>query len=678
MRALGKLTPRLLILITILVVLSGVAAWLHFGPRPSVPPQTDYAASLHTPASPAVPVQLDSLGKNKFPEQLVDPDQQSGIFAKHLLRMIKGFQSELGIDMQIVIANLDETDIGIQAEKIFQLRDIGRQAGTGGILIYIDHGRRLAKLEVSHSLEGILTDSTAGLIAKNQLAPYTAYNAMGMALMDALHYLKDYLYLASIKGQLILDKRYTARPEYVDKTAMLSGGAGAFANIKTMKFDADWKRQLSKAERSAYQASSDPMQSAEAFIRVLKDLIGDPTLELFSVESNIMRAYYPVAPFEYLQRYRALDKSRPLRVIKQGDYAVVTSSNPAHGFAPIMLKRVDKLWRIDTVELWKNIFFDGKGRYYLRNSNTPYLFGLAQFGPGKAMDAAALSIPARRIHETIRLLQSQSSALAHFQLAEIYFRNTFTALAALEHYEQAVRLAPNDPQFAEVLADRYIHLYFPDAAVPLLEKMGWVTLLKLAEAYAMIKDYKKVEQAARKVLEANPYSLYGLHWLAWSLKKQEKKTEYRKIQKQITLLRKDPTERAAFVWLSFSPVEPTFINANTVNVNGTTVYGHSEFSITMSNHSKRDVTIKSLKFYSHGDRRSSGLGDIKNYFNYPGQNNILPAGASITYHKTWGFTVPVPDRNMTYDFALCWQGVDDTKQQCETQRLHLKAEALLQ
>ncbi len=35
---------------------------------------------------------------------------------------------------------------------------------------------------------------------------------------------------------------------------------------------------------------------------------------------------------------------------------------------------------MDHVETWKNLFFDTDGNYFLRNYNTPYRFGLEQFG----------------------------------------------------------------------------------------------------------------------------------------------------------------------------------------------------------------------------------------------------------------------------------------------------------
>ena len=105
-----------------------------------------------------------------------------------------------------------------------------------------------------------------------------------------------------------------------------------------------------------------------------------------------MRAHYPLARFEELQRLQRIESSQPLELLERGDYAVATSRQPAAGFVPILLHREHGLWRVDLVETWKNLFFDADGNYFLRNSNTPYAFGLKQFGTGRYYDIGALPL----------------------------------------------------------------------------------------------------------------------------------------------------------------------------------------------------------------------------------------------------------------------------------------------
>ena len=658
-------------LLVLLVLLSLISGYLYYTGWWIQTDTQDGIASNSQTIKQIKTLTLNELDTNHYPARVLDTENQIGIYVDKLRMWSEHAEKNLGLDIQFIVTHLTENDIGAQAAKLFSIRRIGQNAKTGGILILIDPRQGKAKIEVSYQLEGVLTDSVAGRIAKTQLAPYVSYKSIGMALMDTMKYIQDYIYLAAMQGQIELDPKFRSTTEYLAKQDLFSGGAGGFAKLSDLSIDRDFKRPLNAKEVDPYRPSSDPLQSAEAVIRVYRDLIGDPNLDLFTAESKIQRRVYPVAPFEYWTHYRALSKSRPFVLVTQGEYAVLTSNNPAYGFFPIMLKKEAGLWRMDLVETWKNMFFNKEAKYYLRNSNMPYSFGMSQYGEPDAYNVAALPVSGTELPGLMQKLTQTNTAQAHFQLAELHFRNSFTALEALKHYEMAVDMAPNYPRYAEILADRYLYLYFPQAAIPILKKQGRVALLKLAQAYAQAGDYQQVETSARAVLESNPYSAYALQWLVWSLDKQGRKSESENYKKQLGTLLQDPEQRSRFVWLSFTPREPVYHTETTVNVGATKVYGHSEFSVTMTNYSNRDVEIKSLVFSSRGDHGVSGLGDIKGYFQYSNKNYILAAKESVVRNKTWGFTIPVKDKNMTYDFELCWQGVGDSNKQCEVQRLNL-------
>ncbi|MGH8250930.1 MAG: TPM domain-containing protein [Steroidobacteraceae bacterium] len=661
--------PGNLRLVLLLSLLVAVVAYALLGERQWFRKSPPYAAESQDPAVAAA--SIDALAAAPA-GRVVDPDGIAGVFAEHLVQMGDTHLHDLGVDIQIVIAGLHDGDIGAAAARLFNARRIGEDSPTGGILILVDPRNRRAKIEVSHALEGVLTDGTVGWVAKNQLAPYASYNAIGMALMDTMHMITDYLYVAALQGRLVLGEQFKARAEYQSRAESLSGGAGAATDIKDVRFDDHFKRPVGQDRATLYAPSSDPLESAEAFSRALRDMVGDPGLALFTPESGLMRSIQPVAPFEYRQRFARLEESRPLRAIVRGDYAVVTSERPAHGFVPILLKRIDGSWRVDAVETWKNLFFGPDGEYFLRNANTPYLFGLSKYGRAESLDALALPIPASELPELINRLQSQETALAHFRLGEIYFRNTFSALTALHHYETAVALAPRDPLYAEVLAERYLHLWFPDAAIRLLQKQGPYAYLKLARAQLMAEDLPAAEQALNKALELNPFSVDAL-WLLADLSGRQGDAETKEqLVALVHGLQRDRLGHAKPVALTFKPAGPQFHANGRVRVAETDVYGYSEFAVTMTNTSGRPVRIEKVILRSLGDAASSGLGDIVGYFRFPDVDRVLSAGASASFHKEWGFVTPIKDRRMTYQFETCWQGLDEPKRQCAIQRLHLE------
>ncbi len=187
-----------------------------------------------------------------------------------------------------------------------------------------------------------------GRIARDQLAPYVSYGAAGMAVMDVLHYLRDHVYLSAALGRLSLpeDMRNAA---YLEYERYVSGGAGAKDELPKVPMDADLKIAV-PAARARYAPSSDVKESVAAFLRATADFAGDPTLDLFTPGSRLMRAHYPLAPFEELRRFERIEASKPLQYIVEGDYAVATSEHPARGFVPILLHREQGVWRIDQVK----------------------------------------------------------------------------------------------------------------------------------------------------------------------------------------------------------------------------------------------------------------------------------------------------------------------------------------
>jgi hypothetical protein len=105
----------------------------------------------------------------------------------------------------------------------------------------------------------------------------------------------------------------------------------------------------------------------------------------------------------------------------------------------------------------------------------------------------------------------------------------------------------------------------------------------------------------------------------------------------------------------------------TLDVDGTKVFDHSKFGVTLQNNSRRTVEIDSVMLTSMGNAAASGLGDIKGYWRYPQGNNRLGPGERVYFEKQWGFTVDTGHRHVRYVFHTCWHGVGSQVRQCRTQ-----------
>jgi tetratricopeptide (TPR) repeat protein len=647
---------------------AGLLAWRFESRGVEAPPRTG------TPAPPpeAGASDADALSLSRNPGPVADAGGVLSHFGHILATQAETFDEDLGIEVHVATFASPERSAEALAPEVFDLRAIGKKAPTGGLLVLLNPARREARIEVSYALEAVLPDALVGRIAHDQLAPYAASGMAGMAVMDALHFLKDFLTQQAIDGRLVLADSYRARPAFVERMRFLSGGAGSSVVWPSADELArrDFKAPIPPAERAAYAPGAEPLASAEALFRAYRDLAGDPSLELFTEGSRCNRRFYPVAPYEELQRARRLEDSRPWRVIEQGDYAVVTSDQRAPGFVPVLLQRTGGLWRVDLVETWKNLRFDRDGNYIVDNGSHPYGFGLAAFGSAGPNDVEAWDLGEGSLEEVIARLEATPGALYEYLLAEVLFRNCFTVEAALEHYEQAVREAPKAPLFQESLGRRAEFVAFPDLAIEAYGKLGDAAAYDLALAYAGKGDARQALHFAQRALALNPYDSDALQTARAQLEALGDDAGAREIAARQDALARAPERKELPATLRFDPPRPILEIGEPTKVDGATVYDHSQFSVTLENPSRRPIEILRVNLISAGTGARSGLGDIRSYWSYPSGPNRLAAGEAVTFGKTWGFTVDSAHEQLSYIFELCWRGENDVKQ-CRSQRVDL-------
>jgi tetratricopeptide (TPR) repeat protein len=645
----------------------GFVAWRRFpsGLWPQPPTHR-----IREPAPPPPVSDPEQVSRARFPGHVADGARMLPLFSHTLEHMAQTWSDDLGIDFQVVTLADPDHPVEVLAPKVFQVRRIGGDSPVGGILVLLDPVRGEARIEVSYTLEGAFPDALVGRIAHDQLAPYASYRLAGMAVMDGIHQLKDWAWLQSARGTIALPDSYKAREAFRSRMRFLSGGAGAQVRLADFPVDRDLKARVPAARRARYAPSSDPRASAEAFQRVLQDLAGDPSLELFTEGSRIMRASYPMAPFESFERAARLEDSKPLRAIVQGDRAVVTSDHPVHGFVPVLLVRQGGLWHVDMVETWKNLFFDWDGNYHLANSNTPYAFGLAAYGSADAKDVAAFpGLDGDRLPAVLARLEKTPGPVAAFVRGEILFRNCFVFVEALHAYEQAVDKAPQDALFLDTLADRALYLGFPELAAQTYRKMSPQPHLAISRALAQAEDLPGAEEEARQAVSRNPYDPEALRQLEWTLRREKKEGEAAEVAGTLQTLAKDRDRRWAPVTLSFDPPNPVLVTASPMMSQGQAVYDHSTFSVTMTNPSARSVVIDQVRLISVGTGHPSGLGEIRDYWKYPAGGHVLGPGESVSFWRLWGYVVETRQQQVSYIFDYCWHGRASGKRQCRDERI---------
>jgi tetratricopeptide (TPR) repeat protein len=650
--------------LALLLLLGACAAGALYRYQSQVAPAESAAAKPRP--SVAVPAVAPGAAQVAEHARIDDAAGILGPFGPRLARTADAFHADLGIDIRVITTTAADESIEEQANALFEQHQIGRDAPVGGLLILLNPKLASARIEVGYTLEGALTDHHMGQLARDQLAPYTSYAAAGMALMDVLHYLRDHVLLSVALERLSLPENFKTAKAYLDFQRFVSGGAGAKARLSSLPIDAELKQTISGKQRVQYAPSSEPQESIDAFLRASTDLAGDPTLELFTEGSRLMRKHYPYAPFEVLRRLERIELSKPLKLIVQDDYAVATSDRPAQGFVPVLLHREQGVWRVDLVETWKNLFFDADGNYFLRNSNTPYAFGLKQFGSGGSFDMAAVPMRDVSIERWLEALDRHDALLSYWR-AEIWLRNAFVFPQALLAFESARRAAPHDPLILEKFGERARYLGFPELAIPALETIGRGIEMSLADAYNETGDREGARRWLDRALAENPHDLYALRWRAHLAKQWGDQTEERRTQEMIADLERDPEQPHGQVMLYFNPASPRFDPDSAVLVDGTKVFDHSKFGVTIHNTSNRPVEIEKVQLTSMGTAAPSGLGDIKNYWRYPRGGRQLGAREHVYFDKQWGFVRDTGHRHVRYVFHTCWHGVGSKIRQCRTQ-----------
>jgi tetratricopeptide (TPR) repeat protein len=274
-----------------------------------------------------------------------------------------------------------------------------------------------------------------------------------------------------------------------------SGGAGAQVALPDAPSHTEFKRRVPDERRARYAPSADPLESAAAFQRTRTDLVGDPTLELFTEGSRVMRARYPVAPYEEWLRADGFERSRPHELLVRGDRAFLGSKSPARDFVPILMVREEGLWRIDLVETFKNFFFDQHGRMQLVNLANPYAVFVPEAKARRDESLAPLDLGGESIEAAIARLEPSTLAGDRFQLAEILMRNCFVFAEALPLYAEAAEAAPWDVTIVLTFADRAAYTFMHAAAIEAVAGLGprhWSRVAWLYEAAgepALARDY---------------------------------------------------------------------------------------------------------------------------------------------------------------------------------------------
>jgi hypothetical protein len=384
------------------------------------------------------------------------------------------------------------------AELFSQLR-IGARRNGRGILYVYSVKENLLKIEVSYALEGDIPD-----IYCRRLEEAAKTYMLSEVPQD---FISELIITTNLRatGATGAEGATPSRPQWVNGD-FLSGGGGALAHgfSKTLADYQDAIRRLPEAALKDYLPSADANVSVERYLTSLAAGIGDPRLPLVTEGSRLFRA---IVPRDQVQQQRIAEFFRaagPYRLVLTGNLALAVPQ-PDHSNLPIVLRRgTDDLWYVDEPKSWTYFHrFEDSVNFFVKYSDNPFLGALRELHVPNAqyaiygthagtppMPAYPYSLAAAIEAQEEKIREAPRDAANHAALGDLYLFESNWLSKAIESYEQASALAPDELEYRWRLMDLYLNASQVDKMLAELKYLA-ERLPADGQTQAWYRDYTK-------------------------------------------------------------------------------------------------------------------------------------------------------------------------------------------
>ncbi len=413
--------------------------------------------------------------------QSVDPENipyckdYTSILGTQALGISRAFEvycRELNFNfMTVFIPELDDQNIQNKAVEIFENFRVGEKKDGRGILLLVSRKENSIKFEVGYNLENIFTDAFCGYLSHNSIRALIDPDPTKVILKlnGIILALNSRMNIAKNKYEYEIVHSWE-KVGFKGKYSHISGGAGAKQKLNNMVDS--YTELLTEKQRYLFTAGDTPKQTLDVFIQVLRLIIKDPYLDIYSDATKILRCTQDWDFYSSVKFLFSLEKCRPFKITIHGRFAVAKpTSEQNSGWPFFLVQGIDGKWRLDEVRLIQNCIIDKNGILKVSTRckdgynfiNDPYIF---------AYNGTADEIE-----------QQQKLAL------EIEDINLFNQI---NHYDSLINNSPDDWKLYWKLSQLYLFCNSIEMAYPLIDK---VMLLKsddfamFEEAAFIIRDY---------------------------------------------------------------------------------------------------------------------------------------------------------------------------------------------
>jgi TLP18.3/Psb32/MOLO-1 phosphatase superfamily protein len=348
------------------------------------------------------------------------------------------------------------------ADLLTQLRVGARRNGRGILYLYAVK-ENLLKIEVSYALEGDIPD-----VFCHRLEEAAKTYMLSEVPQD---FISELIITTNLRG-IGSAGTAVALPRWLNDE-FLSGGAGALAHgyRRTLQDYQRAIRRLPQAGLDEFAPSADAAESVRRYLASLARGIGDPRLPLLTEGSQMFRAVVPRNEEQQQRIGEFFASAGGYRLLFAGDLGLVVPG-PGKSNLPIVLRRgSDGLWYVDEAKAWTYFHrFEDDVNFFVKYADNPFFAALrlehvpnmqsAVYGdhlrtPQPAAYPFALATAVRAGEEEIRAAPAVAANYA--ELADLYLFEMSWLTRALELYEKAAALSPDELAYRWRLVDLYLN-----------------------------------------------------------------------------------------------------------------------------------------------------------------------------------------------------------------------------
>lgn len=379
---------------------------------------------------------------------------------------LKLAEAKSGIENALVLMKSLPPSRGIEevAADIFTRMHIGERRNGRGILYLYSAQENLLKIEVSYALEGDIPDAYC-----RRLEEAAKTYMLSEVPQD---FISELIITTNLRGMGTKGLDRAAAPHWL-RGEFLSGGGGALAKGYTRSL-ADYQsaiRSMPAEDWAQFEPSTDAAESLRRYLASLAAGIGDPRLPLLTEGSRIFRVIVPRNEEQQLRVSESFRSAGLERMLYAGSLGLAIPGSGGSNL-PIVLRRgSDNLWYVDEAKAWTYFHrFEDSTNFFAKYADNPFLPALrSERVPG--MESAIYGthvltpVPpaypysladAARAGEA-KILAAPGAADRYAELADLYLFEMNWLTRALDLYEKASALAPEELTYRWRLVDLYLN-----------------------------------------------------------------------------------------------------------------------------------------------------------------------------------------------------------------------------